>query len=245
MMDGVAAQVFCVIVILREKPHANGEIVDDVTNPSQAWSAGVRRGWIIVEISGKSFRKGEGVDDAEKELQALKGTAPALIVKFDVKSSMDCTDGDCTHSDKLPAASLEECATHCSRIPGCAWWTFGIEEEDKMCWLRSSASPAKATEGSNAGDRACVPDAGASKWLRFLGLALLVAGAVKYRDRVLAVVAAVAGQLGKPGNSKFGVPALEMTKDCVLDDDDTDESYSLIGRSRKRTGAPDPLDFSL
>merc|ERR1719253_235146 len=126
-------------IILREKPHANGEIVDDVTNPSQAWTAGVRRGWIIVEISGKSFRKGEGVDDAEQELQKLKGSAPALIVKFDVKSSMDCTNGDCSRSDKLPAADEAECATHCSKIPGCSWWTFGIEEEDKMCWLRTSA----------------------------------------------------------------------------------------------------------
>lgn len=226
-------------LILRDKPSATGEVVDEVTKPSQAWDAGVRKGWIIVEISGKSFRKGEGVDDAEAAMKALKGTAPALIVKFDVKSSMDCTDGDCSHSDKLPAASEMECAQLCNKIAVCKWWSFGVEEEDKMCWLRNAANPAKATQGSVSGDRACVPDSN-SKWFRFLGLILLGVAVVKYRERLMGAIAGVAG--GK-GGSKFGAPALEMTKDCGLDDDE-DESFSLIGRSRKRTG-PDPLDFSL
>lgn len=230
-------------LILRDKPAATGEVVDEVTKPSQAYDAGVRKGWIIVSVSGKSFRKGEGVDDAEKELKALKGTAPALIVKFDVKSSMDCTDGDCTRSDKLPAASEADCATFCSKIPGCAWWTFGLEEEDKMCWLRSSARPAKATEGSSAGDRACVPTSG-QNWLRIFALGLLAAVAVKFREKLLLALGAVAAQMSKRGNSKLGVPALEMTKDCGLDDDDTDESFSLIGRTRKRAGQ-ETLDFSL
>jgi len=232
-------------LILRDKPSSSGEFVDEVTKPSQAWDAGVRRGWIIIEVSGKSFRKGEGVDDADKELQTLKGTAPALIVKFDVKSSIDCTNGDCSHSDKLPAASEAECAQHCSRIPGCAWWTFGTEEEDKMCWLRSSAAPAKATEGSISGDRACVPDAGSGRWLQMLGFILLVAGAVKYKEKLLPVLASIMSLVGNRGGPKFGVPALEMAKDCGHDDDDADENYSLIGRSRKRSGGPDPLDFSL
>merc|ERR1711937_441071 len=30
-------------LILREKPSATGEVVDEVTNPSQAWDAGVRK----------------------------------------------------------------------------------------------------------------------------------------------------------------------------------------------------------
>jgi len=235
-------------LILRNKPSPVGEVVDEVSRPSQAWDAGVRKGWVIVEISGKSFRKGEGVDDADAALKALKGTAPALMVKFDVKSSIDCTDGDCSHSDKLPAADQAECATHCSKITGCTWWSFGVEEEDKMCWLRSSASPAKATEGSASGDRNCVPDGGSSKWLRLLGLGLIVAAAVNYRDRVLPMLVGVIGMLGsilgKRGGSKFGVPALEMTKDCGLDDDDADENYSLIGRSRKRS-TNNELDFSL
>lgn len=232
-------------MILRDKPSLTGEVVDEVTKPSQAWDAGVRKGWIIVEVSGKSFRKGDGVDDADKELRALKGNAPALIVKFDVKSSMDCTDGDCSRSDKLPAISEAQCATHCSKIPGCAWWTFGVEEEDNMCWLRTSASPAKATEGSKAGDRACVPDAIGGSWLRLLGLALLAAAVVKYRDRLLPMLGAAMAMFGRGGDSKFGVPALEMTKDCGFDDEDADENYSLIGRSRKRTGQSESLDFAL
>merc|ERR1719375_662493 len=108
-------------------------------------------------------------------------------------------------------ASEAECAQHCSRIPGCAWWTFATEEQDKMCWLRSSASSAKATEGSIAGDRACVPDAGSGKWLRILGIIFLLGGTAKYRDRLLPALAAIVAQLTKRGgNSKFGVPALEM-----------------------------------
>merc|ERR1719409_2063496 len=102
-----------------------------------------------------------------------------------------------------------------------------------MCWLRSRASPAKATEGSSAGDRACVPDAGSGKWFRILVLGLLVAAVLKYRDRLWLFVSAAASL--KRGSSKFGVPALEMTKDCGLDDDDPDENFSLIGRSRKRS----------
>jgi len=233
-------------LILRDKPSVVGEVVDEVTRPSQGWDAGVRKGWIIVEVSGKSFRKGDGVDDAENELKTLKGTAPALMIKFDVKSSMDCTDGDCSRSDKLPAATEAECATHCSKIPGCAWWTFGVEEEDKMCWLRSSAGPAKATEGSSAGDRACNPDGGGRSWFRIICFGLLMAAIVKCRDRLTLALAALTASLGRRGGNKFGVPALEMTKDCSLDDDDADENYSLIGRSRKRSSGPDPsLDFSL
>lgn len=232
-------------LVLRDKPSSVGEVVDDVTRPSQAWDAGVRKGWIIVEISGKSFRKGQGVDDADSELKALMGTAPALIVKFDVKSSMDCTDGECSRSDKLPADSEAECATHCSKIPNCAWWTFAKEYEDSMCWLRSSAKTAKAKEGSLAGDRACSPSGGGSQWLRALSLLALGAAVVKYREALLMAVASFSAQLGKRGGNKFGVPALELSKDCGFDDDDADENYSLIGRSRKRTGGAEPLDFSL
>lgn len=235
-------------LILRDKPAATGEVVDEVTKPSQAWTAGVRKGWIIVEVSGKSFRKGDGVDDAESALKALKGTAPALIVKFDVKSSMDCTNGDCSRSDKLPAATEAECAAHCSKILTCQWWTFGVEEEDKMCWLRTGANPAKALEGSSAGDRACVPES-SGKWFRIFSLVLVGIAVVKYREQLMMAFAGVSGAVGKRGatkNGRFGVPGLEMTKDCGLDDDDDNETFSLIGRSRKRSSGPDPhLDFSL
>jgi hypothetical protein len=234
-------------LILRDKPSPIGEVVDEVTRPSQAWDAGVRKGWIIVEVSGKSFRKGEGVDDADAELKRLKGTAPALIVKFDVKSSLDCTNGDCSSSDKLPASSVDECASFCSKIHSCRWWTYGTEEEDKMCWLRTSARPVKATEGSQAGDKACSPSSGTGLWLRVLGLLALGAAAIKFKDRLLLLLGSVLGQMSKKGTGKYGVgvPALELSKDCGLDDDDTDESYSLMGggRSRKRPGSMD--DFSL
>jgi len=232
-------------LVLRQKPAPNGEMVDEVTKPSQAWDSGVRRGWIIVEVSGKSFRKGEGVDDAEDAMKKLKATAPALIVKFDVKSNLDCTDGDCSRSDKLPASSEAECATHCSKIPGCAWWTFGLEEEDKMCWLRSSARPAKATEGSSSGDRACSPGSGSGIWLKMLVLAAIVGAMAKYKDKLVPILASAAGLLGARGSGKFGVPALELAKDVGFDDDDEDENYSLIGRSRKRSAGADPMDFNL
>jgi hypothetical protein len=234
-------------LILRDKPSSTGEVVDEVTQPSQAWDAGVRKGWIIVEVSGKSFRKGQGVDDADAELKKLKGTAPALIVKFDVKTALDCTNGDCSKSDKLPASSEADCAQFCSKIPGCEWWTFGMEEEDKMCWLRSSARPAKATEGSSAGDRACSPSSGSGIWFRILVIILVIGAGLRFRDRLLPLLAGLAGLFSKRGGTgKFGVPALEMTKDCGLDDDDADESYSLMGngRSMKKRQA-EPMDFSL
>jgi hypothetical protein len=234
-------------LILREKPSSTGEVVDEVTNPSQAWDAGVRKGWIIVEVSGKSFRKGQGVDDADSELKKLKGTAPALIVKFDVKTTVDCTNGDCSRSDKLPASTEAECAQFCSKIAGCQWWTFGVEEEDKMCWLRASARPAKATEGSSAGDRACSPSSGSGVWFNLFVIILVIGLVLRFRDKFIPLLAALLGFCGRRGGTKgFGVPALEMTKDCSLDDDDADESYSLMGNGRSvKKRQPEPMDFSL
>jgi len=241
-------------LILRDKPHPNGEIVDDVDRGSQAWKLGVRAGWIITEVSGKSFKKGDGVDDANEELKKLKGAAPALVIKFDVRSSKDCTDGDCSNSDKLPVVSEAACAEVCSIVPECTWWTVGLESEDKMCWLRKSAKPVKAKEGSSAGDKTCRPPrsslfGGGGGWTRFIIFIGLVVGAVKFRETLLAILIGVLAQLSKPrGNQKLGVPALELgsARECSLDDDfeeDADEHRSLIGRSRKSGGSD--FDFNL
>lgn len=245
-------------LILREKPHAEGEIVSDVDHGSQAWNLGVRTGWIITEVSGKSFKKGEGVDDANEEFRKLKGTAPALVVKFDVRSSQDCTDGDCSKSDKLPVVSEAACAEVCSLVPECQWWTVGFEAEDKMCWLRKSGKPAKATEGSSAGDKTCSPPrsylfsggGGGGGWTRTFIMIGLVAAAWKFREALMAVLIGVLAQLSKPRvTGKLGVPALELSsgRDCSLDDDfeeDANEHCSLIGRNRKPAGS-DGYDFAL
>merc|ERR1712216_137520 len=67
------------------------------------------------------------------------------------------------------------CAVVCEQVPECAWWTYGSENEDQMCWLRTSSKGLHAVEDSSVGRRSCSPSAGGS-WLRkLLGLAALLA----------------------------------------------------------------------
>merc|ERR1711896_43875 len=112
-----------------------GGVVSEVLEGSQAMNAGIHAGWIIKELDGKPFNRAESLPLVRQEFDAAKSEAPGLIVKFDVRSSRDCTNGDCQKSDKLPVHSEEDCAKVCSQIVACEWWSFGIEDGDKMCWL--------------------------------------------------------------------------------------------------------------
>jgi hypothetical protein len=144
-------------MVLHDQPHALGEFVSDVLPASQAEVRGVRKGWIIKEVAGRAFNKSETLLDIASDFGRAKGEAPTVTVKFDVRSSIDCTNGDCKHSDKFPAISETVCAEACNQFSACASWSFKAEEEDTMCWLRRDIGTLRVEAGSVAGTRTCRP----------------------------------------------------------------------------------------
>eukprot|EP00927_Polykrikos_kofoidii_P082678 TRINITY_DN8271_c0_g1_i1.p1 TRINITY_DN8271_c0_g1~~TRINITY_DN8271_c0_g1_i1.p1 ORF type:complete len:551 (+),score=78.76 TRINITY_DN8271_c0_g1_i1:52-1704(+) len=140
---------------LREKPHDLGEVVSDVLPDSQARDMGVQRGWIIREVAGRPFKKSENLTDVGADFAEAKREGPTLTVKFDVKSSNDCANGNCSSSDKFPADSHDICAQACAQIVACQSWSFGLEDEDQMCWLRSDVASLTPEVGSIVGSKAC------------------------------------------------------------------------------------------
>lgn len=173
-------------MVLQDQPHQDGELVSNVLEGSQAWSAGVRKGWIINEVDGKPFRKGEELKGVGVDFSNAKIFAPLVLVKFDVRTSLDCTDGNCLRSDKLPAASEAVCAEVCGNIPGCGWWSFGSEDEDHMCWLRRSGKGMLAAYGFSSGMQACGPSR--YSWLRLCIIVSLLAAAAYYREMIFPLV---------------------------------------------------------
>merc|ERR1719199_23207 len=87
---------------LQEQPHDLGEVVKDVLPGSQAEIAGVRKGWIITQIDGKPFSSQERLRDVVEDFTRAKLKSSTLTVKYDVRTFIDCADGDCSHSDKFP-----------------------------------------------------------------------------------------------------------------------------------------------
>eukprot|EP00929_Paragymnodinium_shiwhaense_P015121 TRINITY_DN123148_c0_g1_i1.p1 TRINITY_DN123148_c0_g1~~TRINITY_DN123148_c0_g1_i1.p1 ORF type:complete len:556 (-),score=124.58 TRINITY_DN123148_c0_g1_i1:133-1800(-) len=142
-------------MILREKPHANGELVDGVKAGSQAESSGVRKGWIITSINGQKFSPTERLKDLAQDFTKAKQAGSTLVVKYDVRTAIDCTDSDCHFSDRFPADSPERCSLGCSRTPGCEWWSWGSHQVDKMCFLYERASGFETSLGVTSGSRAC------------------------------------------------------------------------------------------
>lgn len=175
-------------MLLRERPHEYGEVVGDVLPGSQAYYAGVRKGWIIREVDGKAFQTIESLTDVGRDFSVAKGNAPTLVVKFDIRTNSDCTDGNCAMSDKFPAMTSSECAAACSQVPGCKWWSFGVEDADQMCFFRSLPNGIKPVVGSHTGMATCSPagpwfssGAGWSRWWIVVGLVV----AYLFRDQLV------------------------------------------------------------
>jgi len=142
---------------LSATPTDLGEIVGSVLPSSQAQKFGVRAGWIIKEVAGQPFKAAESLIDIGADFATDKTKAPTITVKFDIRSRIDCTDGDCTKSDKFPAPTAGECADACYSLSECMTWSYATEQEDKMCWLRSDVPLLRARAGSLVGGRECIP----------------------------------------------------------------------------------------
>lgn len=236
-------------MVLRDKPHEFGEIVSEVQDGSQAFAAGVRKGWIIKELDGKPFKKGEALDGVGHDFTEAKSEAPTIIVKFDVRTAMDCNNADCANSDKFPALTQELCAEACSSLEACKWWTYGPENEDMMCWFRKSDTGVKAQVGATSGKNTCAPP---RRWKYILFFCVVLAALGVFYRQQLAVhlhkfpvlqrlFASTTTQLSNL-TARAGVPGMELGKvqdgadfdDFDLDDDERNENASLIGRGRRR-----------
>mmetsp|Transcript_101231 Transcript_101231/g.287021 ORF Transcript_101231/g.287021 Transcript_101231/m.287021 type:complete len:555 (+) Transcript_101231:78-1742(+) len=234
-------------LVMREGAHEKGEVVSGVVEGTQAAKAGVRTGWIITSVDGKSFKKTRGIEDVMSDFNKLRGSTGTLEVDFDVRTSADCEAGDCARSDRAPAASAAACAGMCGQVPDCQWWVFASEQEDSTCWFRGAGTTVEARAGSSAGSRACAPPRGGGLVL-LASSVLLVACCYYFRAAILVRLVATVGLLrGTPANGmswKRSGPTLELGKagDFALGDDDADEQHTLISRHRK-AHAVDDDDF--
>lgn len=68
-----------------------------------------------------------------------------------------CYIGDCKWSDKFSSISPEECARVCSIAEGCSFWTFGEEDDETKCWLRTGDSGRELNDVFLAGQKSCSP----------------------------------------------------------------------------------------
>eukprot|EP00913_Durusdinium_trenchii_P017125 g16105.t1 len=50
---------------------------------------------------------------------------------------------------------MDHCATVCSQVPKCSWWTWGVEEFAAKCWLRTGTSRKSKRYGFSSGTRNC------------------------------------------------------------------------------------------
>merc|ERR1712178_50918 len=133
------------------------------------------------ELDGRPFNTQEALPLIRRDFDAAKAAAPGLIVKFDVMSSRDCTNGDCANSDKLPVASEAACAKVCGQVFACKWWVFGTEETDTMCWLRNGNKGLKPMQGSSVGRQSCQLEEDTS-WSSWWVVGMIAIGAYYRKD---------------------------------------------------------------
>merc|ERR1719401_3226009 len=70
-----------------------------------------------------------------------------------------CWYDNCEESDKFQCESMDRCATVCSQVPTCRWWSHGLEDRVSKCWLRSDRYGRGKRFGFSSGARTCAPSA--------------------------------------------------------------------------------------
>jgi len=74
-----------------------------------------------------------------------------------VGKTKGCFQQKCQASDKFKATSAAECATTCTKVDGCKFWSFGEESSEKKCWLRTGDGGREALANTLSGSLDCVP----------------------------------------------------------------------------------------
>jgi len=75
------------------------------------------------------------------------------LVPFGAKEG--CWKDNCSHTDKFNIDTMDHCATVCSQVTGCSWWTWGVEDFAAKCWLRSGKHGKSKRYGFASGTRNC------------------------------------------------------------------------------------------
>lgn len=145
-------------LVLSGDPHDLGEYVAGVLPNSQGEGAGVRPGWIVTEVDGKPFSKTERLNDVYEDFMHARVAGNTMTVKFDVRSSIDCTAGRCDMSDRFPTDSMTTCAEACKQSGACEWWYMRTDDGDTMCGLSKDVIGYANVPGSASGAHDCGPD---------------------------------------------------------------------------------------
>ena len=67
-----------------------------------------------------------------------------------------CVNNDCKFTDRFHVSSTEECATVCSRLDECKYWSVTTQENTSLvCWLRRGKYKTVDSTGSVSGDAEC------------------------------------------------------------------------------------------
>lgn len=70
-----------------------------------------------------------------------------------------CWKENCSSTDKFNCDSIDHCATVCSQVEACHWWTWGLEDFAAKCWLRRERHGRGKRYGFSSGQRNCTPSA--------------------------------------------------------------------------------------
>mmetsp|Transcript_15928 Transcript_15928/g.43701 ORF Transcript_15928/g.43701 Transcript_15928/m.43701 type:complete len:709 (-) Transcript_15928:112-2238(-) len=66
-----------------------------------------------------------------------------------------CWDDECKETDKFSCDTLERCSVVCNQVQSCFFWTWGVEDGVRMCWLREGRSGREKRFGFASGHRLC------------------------------------------------------------------------------------------
>ena len=66
-----------------------------------------------------------------------------------------CYLQDCTYTDKFPCPSPAVCGYVCSKVNECSWWSYGEEEGEKKCWLRTHDGGRERSGAHVSGHKSC------------------------------------------------------------------------------------------
>ena len=75
------------------------------------------------------------------------------------ESDPSCHNQNCPVTDRFRIESVEHCATVCTRMPRCEFWSVAIDGGIQTCWLRKSSFKTEVVQGAISGSRECAMSA--------------------------------------------------------------------------------------
>eukprot|EP00927_Polykrikos_kofoidii_P077854 TRINITY_DN74758_c0_g1_i1.p1 TRINITY_DN74758_c0_g1~~TRINITY_DN74758_c0_g1_i1.p1 ORF type:complete len:173 (+),score=19.22 TRINITY_DN74758_c0_g1_i1:3-521(+) len=96
--------------------------------------------------------------DCQEQNTVIRSAGQALSTDvLGLGATGGCFLDDCTNSDKFSAADMSACWRVCLSVPGCNFWTWGIEDQSEKCWLRTGDAGRETADGWISGSKSCHP----------------------------------------------------------------------------------------